>query len=178
MSVKVHEHNNSLAASNLKDSVFCNSLSRKIWLCAWKDLGSIIKHWRVLVTYRLGYVSLWQAVYLQLVASDRIKEIIERVNVSKFSRTWTLLSSWAQKQGEWRFSLALELCLRRKTFTPPSVSDSEIKNPPWAETKEHIVWERLRKYKTIQHHSTTKEIALISDDSQIWQLISISLCVK
>ena len=50
------------------------------------------------VTYRHGYDSLWQAVCLQLVASDRIKEIIERVNVSKFSRTWTLLPSWAQNK--------------------------------------------------------------------------------
>ena len=47
LSVKDRDCNNSLAASNLKDSVFCNSLSRKIRLSARKDLGSIIKHWRV-----------------------------------------------------------------------------------------------------------------------------------
>ena len=47
LNVKDCNCNNSLAASNLKDSVFSNTLPRKIWISARKDLGSIIKHWRV-----------------------------------------------------------------------------------------------------------------------------------
>ena len=53
LSVKDCDCDNSLAASYLKDSLFCISLSRKIWLSARKDLGSIIKHWRLESTWRL-----------------------------------------------------------------------------------------------------------------------------
>ena len=46
---KDRDFNTSLAASNTKDCVFYSNLLRKIWLSPPKDLGSIIKHWRVLV---------------------------------------------------------------------------------------------------------------------------------
>ena len=45
---KDHDFNNSLlAASNTKDCVFYSSLPWEIWLSPPKDLGSIIRHWRV-----------------------------------------------------------------------------------------------------------------------------------
>ena len=53
---KDRDFNNSLAASNTKDCVFYSSLLRKIWLSPPKDLGSIIRHWRVqlLIIYNLS----------------------------------------------------------------------------------------------------------------------------
>ena len=46
---KDRDFNTSLAASNAKDCVFYSSLLSKIQLSPRKDLGSIIRHWRVQV---------------------------------------------------------------------------------------------------------------------------------
>ena len=55
---KDRNFNNSLVASNTQDCVFYSSLLGKIWLSPPKDLGSIIRHRRVLETTKGSLVSL------------------------------------------------------------------------------------------------------------------------